>query len=79
MCGTFTTVAVGLVDLSVYMFLYSLTLDTMDDTTKCTCGNNPCTCPVAPAEEISTPEVAAEVTATETPVEETPAEESAAQ
>lgn len=75
MCGTFTIVAVGLVDLSVYMFLYSLTLDTMDDTTKCAvCGNNPCTCPVAPAEEISTPEVAAEVTATETPVEESAAQ-----
>ncbi len=47
----------------------------MDDTTKCAvCGNNPCTCPVAPAEEISTPE-----TVTEAPVAETPVEESAAQ
>ncbi len=61
--------------LAVYMFLYSLTLNTMDDTTKCAvCDNNPCTCPVAPAEEIITPDAAVEVSETETPAEESAAQ-----
>lgn len=49
----------------------------MDEIKNCqgeVCGNNPCTCAAAPVEEITTPEVEAEVSETEAPAEESAAQ-----